>query len=194
MVADSQSRRCLRRARGDAARISKSVCCKCIDHDCDDHDPGPVLPEGWATNCHRAASTSITQGARAICTGVVGARALARQCYRECGGRHSHTVFNRSVGDEHARLRPTCKGCRYARERETLPLGRRLRQAVSRSRQANKSMIGADNMSACVSLTTRAAISMNYLACRRGQQTPGHPKTVRRSSSAHYPRSLDLGS
>jgi hypothetical protein len=27
---------------------------------------------------------------------------------------------------------------------------------------------------------------------RRGQQTPGHPKTVRRSSSAHHSTSLDF--
>jgi hypothetical protein len=30
--------------------------------------------------------------------------------------------------------------------------------------------------SACVSLTTRAAISLNYVLRRRGQQTPGDPK------------------
>jgi hypothetical protein len=47
--------------------------------------------------------------------------------------------------------------------------------------------------SACVSLTTRAAISLNYVLCRRGQQTPGHTKTVRRPSSAQRLRSLDLG-
>ena len=41
--------------------------------------------------------------------------------------------------------------------------------------------------------TTRAALSPNYVRYRRGQQTPGHPKTVRRSSSARRSRSLDLG-
>lgn len=46
----------------------------------------------------------------------------------------------------------------------------------------------------CVSLTTRGVTLLNYVLCRRGQQTPGAPKTVRRPSSAQRLRSLDLGS
>jgi transcriptional regulator with XRE-family HTH domain len=47
-------------------------------------------------------------------------------------------------------------------------------------------------LASCDSLTTRAAISAKYVLCRRGLQTPGHPKTVRRSSSAHHSMSLDF--
>jgi hypothetical protein len=47
--------------------------------------------------------------------------------------------------------------------------------------------------SACDSLTTREVTLLNYLLCRRGLQTPGHSKTVRRPSSAYHLRSFDLG-
>jgi hypothetical protein len=45
----------------------------------------------------------------------------------------------------------------------------------------------------CDSLTTRAAISAKYVLCRRGQQIPGHPKMVRRPSSARRLRSSISG-
>ena len=44
----------------------------------------------------------------------------------------------------------------------------------------------------CVRLTTRAAISVHYFPFGRGAQTPGHPKTVRRPSSARRSGSLGL--
>ena|SRR5215471_2570317 len=47
---------------------------------------------------------------------------------------------------------------------------------------------------ACDSLTARVSISNSHVLRRRGSQTPGYPKTVRRPSSARRLRSFDLGS
>ena len=55
-------------------------------------NPNGVAFIARATNCKCAAGSSIKRGDRAICTGLVGRRPLARQCRRQCGGQDNFAV------------------------------------------------------------------------------------------------------